>query len=106
MHPPEDECRPRPLGSYDPTELLVIPYADLIAALNATTVLTQMLQDTHTPVGEHHTQLARIHLSYAVAPDSTPTDTLPSREAAADYARSLRDRLRSYLPRPAPGQWQ
>lgn len=49
----------------------------------------------------HHEQ--DHHLSYAVSPDSTATDFLPTQEAAATYVRALRDRLRSYLPRPDPG---
>lgn len=92
----------RPFGSYDPDEPMVIPYADLIAALNAASVLTTLLQDEHTPLGEYHVQVAQHHLGCAVSPDGAD-DFLPSQEAAASFARDLRDRLRSYLPRPNPG---
>lgn len=80
------------------------PYADLIAAINAASVLTMLLQDRHTPLGEHHVQVAQHHLAYAVSPESTAADFLPSQEAAANYARELRDRLRNLLPLPNPGR--
>lgn len=104
-HHPENT--PRPYGSYDPAEPLVIPYADLLAAINATTVLTKILEDNRSSLDEYHVQNAQHHLAYAVAPDQSLADShLPSQEAAAEYVRALRDRLRRHLPRPNPGVQQ
>lgn len=97
------ELRPRPYGSYDPDEPLVIFYADLIAACNAAAVLHVILDDDHTPLGEYHVQIAQHSLQTAVYPDGSSDDYLPDRAAAATWVRELRDRLQKYLLRPKPG---
>lgn len=97
----------RPYGSYDPTEPMVIPYADLLAAINAASVLTRLLEDRHPPLDYRHVENAQHHLAYAVVNDQGPADSyLSSQEAAAEYVRALRDRLRAHLPRPNPGVQQ
>lgn len=104
-HHPENTLRPH--GSYDPAEPMVIPYADLLAAINATTVLTKILEDDRSSLDEYHVQNAQHLLAYAVAADQGPADSyLPSREAAAEHVHALRDRLRKHLPRPNPGVQQ
>lgn len=101
MHHPERDARPH--GSYDPAEPMIIPYADLIAARNAVSVLTALLEDTHTPLTEYHVQVAQHHLSTAVSADPEEPNWLASQDAAAAYVRALRGRLGSLLPRPNPG---
>ena len=46
---PHPDDVPRPVGSYDPSEPIVIPYGDLIAARNAVAHLILVMTDEVDP---------------------------------------------------------
>ena len=100
---PGGEYIPRPFGSYDPHEPLLIPYGDLLAARNAVVELLTILQDPRDPPSEFQRDSVRLGIRFAVEPDGKPThfDTI---EEAVAWIVALRDRLGTYLPDLPPGR--
>lgn len=97
------EHLPRPLGSYDPMEPMIIPYGDLIAARNAVSNLVLILRDEVDPPSEFQQESVRTGIRFSVTPDgqSHVFDTFP---AAVEWLVELRDRLRGLLPDLPPGR--
>lgn len=92
----------RPLGSYDPSEPLVITYGDLLAARNAVSELVAILRDQTDPPSRYQQQSVMNGLRFAVLPDGQQSrfDTF---EEAVEWLIELRDHLRGYLPDLSPG---
>ena len=66
------EFIPRPLGSYDPTEPLVISYGDLLASRNAVIELIQVLTDQANPPSEFRRDSVRVGIRAGVPRDHEP----------------------------------
>lgn len=68
----------RPLGSYDPTEPMVIPYGDLIAARNAVTHLVTILRDPMDPPSDYQKTSSRPGCGSPFLGTAKPTPSTPS----------------------------
>ena len=88
---------PRPIGSYDPNEPLIIPYGDLIAARNAVAHLVTILRDQAQPPSEYQKQSIATGVRIAVTRPGEPYmfDTF---DEAMAWLIELRDRLGQHLP--------
>lgn len=90
---------PRPHGSYDPDEPMVIPYADLIAARNAVSQLVAMLNDTLDPPSDFRKTEVQLGVRLAVVRDGEP-HTFDTFSEAVTWLTELRGRLTRLLPDP------
>lgn len=92
----------RPFGSYDPTEPMVIPYGDLIAARNAVAHLATILGRDPDPEDDFEHRSAMLGLRIGVTPDGEP-HAFESFAETHQWLLGLRDRLTRLLPSPPSG---
>ena len=94
---PHPDDVPRPVGSYDPSEPMVIPYGDLIAAGNAVAPLVLAMTDKVDPPSPFRRDSIRVGVRIGVAAGDEPFG-FDSDEEALRWLIRLRDRLGELLP--------
>lgn len=100
MHP---ENLPRPIGSYDPDEPLIVRYGDVIGARNAVAQLINALTDEQDPPGEYRQQTVQMCVAAGVERDE-PGREFRSLDDTVRWLAALRDRLGECLPFPNTGR--
>lgn len=102
----QSEDLPRPVGSYDPDEPLIVRYADVIAARNAVAQLINALTDQQNLPSEYRRQSVMFGVAAGVAAGVMPdgqSQEFATFEEAVRFLAGLRDRLGGSLPFPGPG---
>lgn len=94
QHPDDLDKSP---ASYDPSEPLIVTYADVIAACNAVGALLLIVKDTVDPLSEFRQENIKHGLATAVAPNLDHL-AFASLDDAASWLLALRNRLTGCLP--------
>jgi len=87
----------------DPEAPLTVPYGDVIAARNAIAHLVGTVSDAADPPNDYRKWCIQRGVAVAVAPEGD--GEFESFDAAVKWLRDLQQRMTSYLPRPAPGEY-